>query len=109
MQSRSYFFTGDLVNDRADEMKDYMDVFDKLKAPLGVYSTLGNRLIMATILPGRASRQKDNLERLKQVHAELGWRLLMNEHVVLEKMNTKLHCLGSRTGVHLAVSQNMAK
>lgn len=35
-------FTGDLVNNTADEMKNYMDVFDKLEAPLGVYSTLGN-------------------------------------------------------------------
>jgi hypothetical protein len=36
-------FTGDLVNDRADEMKDYMDVFNRVTAPMGVYSTLGNR------------------------------------------------------------------
>ena len=35
-------FTGDLVNNTADEMDDYMDVFNKLNAPLGVYSTLGN-------------------------------------------------------------------
>ena len=35
-------FTGDLVNNMADEMDDYMDVFNKLNAPLGVYSTLGN-------------------------------------------------------------------
>src|SRR5579871_5543703 len=35
-------FTGDLVNDRATEMKDYMDVFSRLKAPMGVFSTLGN-------------------------------------------------------------------
>ena len=35
-------FTGDLVNDRAIEMKEYMDVFSQLKAPLGVYSILGN-------------------------------------------------------------------
>jgi len=35
-------FTGDLVNDRATEMQDYMDVFNRLKAPMGVYSTLGN-------------------------------------------------------------------
>src|SRR5690242_20145559 len=36
------FFTGDLVNDHADEMKRYKDLFSRLKAPLGVYSTLGN-------------------------------------------------------------------
>lgn len=35
-------FVGDLVNNKADEMEDYMDVFDKIKAPFGVYSTLGN-------------------------------------------------------------------
>lgn len=36
------FFTGDLVNDRAGEVKDYINIFDKIKAPLGVYSTFGN-------------------------------------------------------------------
>ena len=35
-------FTGDLVNNKADEMVDYMDVFNRLEAPMGVYSTLGN-------------------------------------------------------------------
>src|SRR6516225_3532929 len=35
-------FTGDLVNDRSIEMKDYIEIFDKLSAPMGVYSTLGN-------------------------------------------------------------------
>jgi hypothetical protein len=36
------FFTGDLVNNEASEMKNYIEVFEKIKAPLGVYSTLGN-------------------------------------------------------------------
>ena len=35
-------FTGDLVNDLAHEMDGYMDVFDKLTAPMGVYSIFGN-------------------------------------------------------------------
>ena len=35
-------FTGDLINDRATEMEDYVDVFSRLKAPMGVFSTLGN-------------------------------------------------------------------
>ena len=33
------FFTGDLVNDLATEMNEYIDVFAKLKAPMGVYSS----------------------------------------------------------------------
>ncbi|WP_317173689.1 metallophosphoesterase [Adhaeribacter radiodurans] len=36
------FFTGDLVNDRAQEVNDYIHIFNKIKAPLGVFSTLGN-------------------------------------------------------------------
>ena len=41
-QADIILFTGDLVNDRATEMDEYMDVFSKLKAPLGVYSVYGN-------------------------------------------------------------------
>lgn len=36
------FFTGDLVNDRSDEIVPWMDLFGQITAPLGVFSTLGN-------------------------------------------------------------------
>ena len=78
-------FTGDLVNNTADEMNEYMDVFNKLNAPLGVYSTLGNHDYGDYVQWDSAEAKKANLDKLKQVHASLGWRLLMNEHVVLEK------------------------
>src|SRR5436190_145036 len=35
-------FTGDLVNNRSNEMDDYIDIFKEVKAPMGVYSILGN-------------------------------------------------------------------
>jgi predicted MPP superfamily phosphohydrolase len=87
-------FTGDLVNDKADEMHDYMDVFDKLKAPMGVYSTLGNHDYGDYTSWPSAEAKKANLERLKQVHGELGWRLLMNEHVILERNNQQIALIG---------------
>jgi predicted MPP superfamily phosphohydrolase len=87
-------FTGDLVNDKADEMHDYMDVFNKLKAPMGVYSTLGNHDYGDYTSWPSTEAKKANLERLKQIHGELGWRLLMNEHVVLEKDNQQIALLG---------------
>jgi predicted MPP superfamily phosphohydrolase len=87
-------FTGDLVNDKADEMHDYMDVFDKLKAPMGVFSTLGNHDYGDYTSWPSAEAKKENLERLKQIHGELGWRLLMNEHVVLEKNNQQIALIG---------------
>ena len=87
-------FTGDLVNNVADEMTDYMDVFNKLEAPLGVYSTLGNHDYGDYAHWDTAEDKKANLEKLKNIHATLGWRLLMNEHVVLEKGNDKIAVMG---------------
>jgi hypothetical protein len=87
-------FTGDLVNDRADEMTDYMDVFNRVKAPLGVFSSLGNHDYGDYVSWPSQQEKSANLERLKEVHANLGWRLLMNEHVLLDKSGDQIALLG---------------
>jgi predicted MPP superfamily phosphohydrolase len=87
-------FTGDLVNDRATEMKEYMDVFSLLRAPLGVYSILGNHDYGDYVSWESQEVKRANLQNLKQVHLQLGWRLLMNEHVVLEKDGQKIALMG---------------
>lgn len=88
-------FTGDLVNDRATEMGEYMDVFNQLKAPMGVYSTFGNHDYGDYVSwPYNGVSKEQNLEDLKKVHADLGWRLLMNEHVALEKDGEHIALLG---------------
>ncbi len=88
-------FTGDIVNDRANEMDEYKDVFNQIKAPMGVYSTLGNHDYGDYVRwPYNGISKVQNLENLKKVHADIGWRLLMNEHVVLEKGEDKVALLG---------------
>ena len=88
-------FSGDLVNDRATEMQDYMNVFSQVKAPLGVYSTFGNHDYGDyTDWPHDGITKSQNLTDLAKVHADLGWRLLMNEHVVLEKNGEQIALLG---------------
>jgi predicted MPP superfamily phosphohydrolase len=87
-------FTGDLINDRATEMMGYEDVFSRLKAPMGVFSTLGNHDYGDYVKwPDRAARDQ-NIEDLKKIQADLGWRLLMNEHVVLEKQGQEIALIG---------------
>jgi uncharacterized protein len=87
-------FTGDLVNDRHTEMHDYMDVFSRVKAPMGVYSTLGNHDYGDYVNWESKAAKQANLEQLKQVHAKLGWRLLMNEHVELKRGEDSIGLLG---------------
>lgn len=88
-------FSGDLVNDRATEMKDYMDIFNKIKAPMGVYSTFGNHDYGDySRWPYEGVTKEQNLKDLEKVHAELGWRLLMDEHVELEKNGDKIALIG---------------
>ena len=75
------FFTGDLVNRRSDEMYGYQDIFSKVKAPLGVFSTLGNHDYGDYYYdwPSDAAKRK-NLDDLKVTHKNMGWDLLLNEN-----------------------------
>lgn len=87
-------FTGDLVNNTADEMDDYKELFAELSAPLGVYSVLGNHDYGDYVNWDSEEKKHQNLETLKQIHADMGWRLLMNEHVVIEREGEKIALLG---------------
>ncbi|PWV49552.1 metallophosphoesterase [Chitinophaga sp. S165] len=99
-QADIVLFTGDLVNDRATEMDDLMEVFSQVKAPMGVYSTLGNHdygdyyAWPDRDANGFSIQRNANLERLKAIHGELGWKLLMNEHVTLERGGQQIGLLG---------------
>lgn len=87
-------FTGDLVNDMAVEMKNYTDVFSRLKAPMGVFSTLGNHDYGDYAWWETPEAKAANLEKLKQIQKDMGWRLLMNEHVALERGGEQIALIG---------------
>ncbi|WP_018344394.1 metallophosphoesterase [Cytophaga aurantiaca] len=88
------FFTGDLVNNVATEMDDYIDVFAKLKAPLGVYSTLGNHDYGDYASWETPEAKRANLNKLIGIHKQMGWDILMNEHRILKKDGAEIAILG---------------
>jgi len=88
------FFTGDIVNDRADEMDDYYDVFSKVTAPMGVYSILGNHDYGDYHNWNSEEEKIENFENVKAIHKKLGWNLLLDEHIYLEKDNEKIGVIG---------------
>jgi predicted MPP superfamily phosphohydrolase len=88
------FFTGDLVNSAAWEMRGYQDIFSKVKAPLGVYSILGNHDY------GDYGKWLNPAERLKDhnalitTHKNMGWDLLIDEHRRLKVNGEEIGLLG---------------
>lgn len=88
------FFTGDLVNNKATEIEPYIDTFSKLYAPLGVYSTFGNHDYGDYVEWESKEAKVQNLRNLANHHRSMGWRLMMNEHIVLERGNDKIAIIG---------------
>lgn len=89
------FFTGDLVNDMASEMKDYQDIFSKVKAPLGVFSVLGNHDYGDYHFGREASPAKaKNLADVKKIHQLMGYDLLLNENRRLRVDGEEIAILG---------------
>ena len=88
------FFTGDLVNGEATEMTDYQDIFSKVKAPLGVFSTLGNHDYGDYGDWNSIKDKKRNHSDLIATHKNMGWDLLLNENRRLKIGNEEIGILG---------------
>ena len=88
------FFTGDLVNNVASEMNDYVNVFNKLKAPLGVYSTLGNHDYGDYYSWPSVDAKRKNLLDLIRIHKQMGWDILLNENRLLKVGGDSIAVLG---------------
>lgn len=93
-QSDIVVFTGDIVNNKASELAPWLDTFSRLSAPMGKYSVLGNHDYGDYIQWNSQTEKVENLEQLKNMHGQMGFRLLMNEHVTLEKNGQKLILAG---------------
>ncbi|PTQ94013.1 hypothetical protein C8P68_10774 [Mucilaginibacter yixingensis] len=87
-------FTGDLVNNQATEMDRWIPAFSKLKAPMGKFSVLGNHDYGDYIKWETAEAKSANLARLKQIHGEIGFRLLLDETITLKKGEQSISLIG---------------
>jgi len=93
-QSDTILFTGDLVNNVAEEMDDWKELFSTLNAPDGVFSILGNHDYGDYVRWENEADKIQNLQKLKNLQAEMGWDLLLNENRFIEKNNQRLAIIG---------------
>ena len=87
-------FTGDMVNNIATEAEPWIDTFKKLSGKNGVFSILGNHDYGDYWRFPSAQAKADNLNRLKEIHAEMGMDLLLNESRYFERGNKRLYLAG---------------
>lgn len=93
-ESDLFVFTGDLVNNKAEEIKPWIGHFSQIKAKYGQFSVLGNHDYGDYVKWDNELIKQGNLQQLKKYHAELGFRLLLDEHVELNKNGQKIILAG---------------
>ncbi|MCH2490151.1 MAG: metallophosphoesterase [Flavobacteriales bacterium] len=87
-------FTGDLVNNVADEMNDWKALFGSLRAKNGVYSVLGNHDYGDYVNWETKAEKEANLSALKDLQQEMGWDLLLNENRTLTRNGATIKLIG---------------
>lgn len=87
-------FTGDLVNDFAEEAEPWLEQLKGLKARLGKYSILGNHDYSDYAQWPSAGEKARNLERLKGHHATMGFRLMLDENLRIEQDGAHFALIG---------------
>lgn len=93
-QADIIFFTGDLVNNETAEVESFMDVLAKIKAPMGVYSSLGNHDYGDYKHWGSDSEKHQNMLDMVATHKQLEWNLLRNENRLIRRGNESIAIAG---------------
>lgn len=88
-------FTGDIVNTHAREMHPWIDTFKGIKKPeFGKFSVLGNHDYGEYVTWPTKKQKDENFEAIKNLHQEIDFKLLLNEHIFIEKENERIAIVG---------------
>ena len=87
-------FTGDLVNQRSQEVDQFVDVLSQLHAPDGVYSILGNHDYSMYFRWAKPGDEKANQEHLEKQQFNMGWKFLKNQHDIIKHNGDSIAIIG---------------
>ena len=88
------FFTGDLVNNKAEEILPWIETFKKINAKYGVYSVLGNHDYGDYMRWESPEAKKKNMQDLEKAQKQMGWDLLLNQSRFIEKDGHRIAVIG---------------
>ena len=87
-------FTGDMVNNYAEEFQPFIPLFSKIKSKDGKFSTLGNHDYGDYVEWKTPQEKAMNIPKLIDFQKQAGFEMLRNEHRIIEKNGQKLYILG---------------
>ena len=87
-------FTGDIVNNRADELDVWKNTLSKIEANDGKYSVLGNHDYGDYVNWKFEHEKKDNFDKLLKIQNEMGFNLLMNENINIKRNQQSISLIG---------------
>lgn len=79
-------FTGDIVNQKTDEILPFLNELSRLKAKDGIYSILGNHDYGDYVDWPSEQAKENNLNDLKKYQHQIGWRMLNNNHTFIKRI-----------------------
>ena len=108
-ESDVILFTGDIVNNKAEEMNPWIKDFKELKAKYGKYSVLGNHDYGEYVKWKSNEEKEQNFQEIKNIHPKIGFNLLLNDSIYLEKENDKIALIGVENwGIRFKKAGNLA-
>ena len=94
-------FTGDIVNTHAKEMLPWIDTFKRIKTHnFGKYSVLGNHDYGEYVSWPTPEDKENNFQAIKNLYGQIDFKLLLNEHAVIEKGGQKIALVGVENWGH---------
>jgi len=93
-------FTGDMVNNLADEFAPFVDLFSAINPPLGKYAVLGNHDYGDYVPWKREEDKQKNLAKLIAFEEQAGFNVLLNEAVPVVLNSDTLYVAGVENWGH---------
>jgi predicted MPP superfamily phosphohydrolase len=88
-------FTGDIVNTHAKEMLPWIETFNRIKKhEFGKFSVLGNHDYGEYVTWPSEKEKNANFQAIKNLYGQIDFKLLLNEHIFIEKGNQKIALVG---------------
>lgn len=94
MKPDLFLFTGDMVNNFAEEMDAFIPILRELSTGTGKYAILGNHDYGKYFSWKNEEAEKENIEKVKENIRKTGLDLLLNEHRIIERDGEQLALIG---------------